>query len=155
MNKKTIVLWIITILWMGIIFSFSTNDGYQSTSTSKKVTYDMINIVEKKKTESEKMEKVEILHPQVRKIAHAFEYAVLYILVISSLKTSNIKVNKIYLIALVICILYAITDEVHQLFVSGRSGELKDVIIDTAGATIGLMFFNLTHRLLYKKKNKS
>ena len=155
MNKKAIVLWLITFIWMIVIFFFSANDGASSVSKSKKITYEVINIVEKKKSEKEKKEKVEIVHPSVRKVAHAFEYAVLYILVISSLKTSNIKVNRIYLIALVICILYATTDEIHQLFVSGRSGELKDVLIDTAGATIGLIIFDLTNRLLYRKKNKS
>ncbi len=152
MNKKTIILWIITILWMGIIFSFSANDGYQSTSTSKKVTYDVINIVEKKKTESEKMEKVEILHPKVRKIAHAFEYAVLCILLVFSLKSSGIKPNKIYLIAIICCLLYAISDEVHQLFISGRSAEIGDVIIDTGGSALCVIIFEISN--IIKKRNK-
>ena len=143
MNKKTIILWIITFIWLMVIFAFSANQGPDSTSKSKKVTYEVVNIVEKKKTEDEKRVKVEILHPKVRKIAHAFEYAVLSILLVFSLKSSGVKPNKTYLIAIICCLLYAISDEVHQLFVSGRSAEIGDVIIDTGGAAIGIILLEI------------
>ena len=148
MNKKALALWIITIIWMIVIFLFSNSVGSVSTSKSKKITYDMVNIVEKKKTEEEKKEKVEQIHPVIRKIAHAFEYAVLCILLIISLKYSNIRNNRLYLTALLTCIVYAISDELHQLFISGRSGELRDVIIDTAGATIGLIIYDLIEKII-------
>ena len=154
MNKKAIILWIFTIIWMIVIFAFSTNDGAASVSTSKKVSYEVVNIVEKKKTEEQKRERVEEINPTVRKLAHAFEYAILCILLLLALKSSNIKEYKIYLIALIICILYATTDEIHQLFISGRSGELKDVIIDTGGATIGLMIYELIRKMFTKKELK-
>ena len=152
MKKKAIILWILVLLWMIVIFSFSNADGYNSTSKSKEVTYKIVDTIEKKKTELEKKAKVEKLHPRVRKIAHAIEYAILCILVIMALKYSNVKVNKIYLIALIICIFYAMTDEAHQLFISGRSGELKDVIIDTGGSTIGLILYEFIQRLI-KRNN--
>ncbi len=152
MKKKTIIMWIITVIWMLVIFSFSANDGPKSASKSKKVTYEIVSIVENKKSESEKRERVEEVNPTIRKIAHAIEYAILCILVIMALKYSNVKVNKIYLIALIICIFYAMTDEVHQLFISGRSGELKDVIIDTGGSTIGLILYEFIQRLI-KRNN--
>ena len=41
-------------------------------------------------------------------------------------------------IALVVCILFAISDEFHQLFVPGRGAQVKDVLIDTAGAIVGM-----------------
>ena len=155
MNKKAIILWLITFIWMIVIFIFSANDGASSVSKSKKITYEVINIVEKKKSEEEKKEKVEIIHPSVRKVAHAFEYAVLYILIISSLKASNIKVNKIYLITLIICILYATTDEIHQLFVSDRSGNVIDVLIDSSGAIIGSIIISLIVIIIRKNKEKN
>ncbi len=154
MNKKALALWIITIIWMIVIFLFSNSVGSVSTSKSKKITYDMVNIVEKKKTEEEKKEKVEQIHPVIRKIAHAFEYAVLCILLIISLKYSNIRNNRLYLTALLTCIVYAISDELHQLFISGRSGELRDVIIDTAGATIGLIIYDLIEKIIKIIKKK-
>ena len=39
--------------------------------------------------------------------------------------------------------LYAVTDEIHQRFVSGRSGELRDVAIDAAGVFVGILIFML------------
>ena len=86
MNKKAIIIWTITIIWMIVIFAFSANEGPESISKSKKVTYQVINIVENKKTETEKKNEVEKVHPTVRKIAHAFEYAVLCILLLKPIK---------------------------------------------------------------------
>jgi VanZ family protein len=43
--------------------------------------------------------------------------------------------------------LYAASDEFHQLFVPGRSGEVKDVLIDSAGAVTGALLFYLALRL--------
>ena len=61
MKKKAIILWILVLLWMIVIFSFSNADGYNSTSKSKEVTYKIVDTIEKKKTELEKKAKVEKL----------------------------------------------------------------------------------------------
>lgn len=153
MKKKAIILWILVLLWMIVIFSFSNADGYNSTSKSKEVTYKIVDTIEKKKTELEKKAKVEKLHPRVRKIAHAIEYAILCILLILALEATNISNNRVYLTALLTCIVYALTDEVHQLFISGRTGELKDIIIDTAGATIGLLIYDFIYKMKEALKN--
>ena len=153
MNKKAIILWIITFLWMLVIFAFSANDGPSSNSKSKKITYDVINIVEKKESETEKRKKVEIVHPTVRKIAHAFEYAILCILLVLSLKSSGVKTSRVYLLAIIGCMLYAISDEIHQLFVNGRSAEFRDAVIDTGGSAIGLILLEIVNNI--KRKNKS
>lgn len=52
-----------------------------------------------------------------------------------------------------ICILYAISDEVHQLFVPGRGGQVRDVIIDSAGAIAGILGYNGLSRIRSKKYN--
>ena len=152
MNKKAIILWVITFLWMGIIFSFSATTGDDSSSKSKRFTYEIINIIKKNEKESQIHKQVEKANPKIRKIAHAFEYAVLYILVLLSLKETLKNTNKTYLIALILCVLYASTDEVHQLFVNGRSGELRDVVIDTAGAVIGLLIYEIIKKASKKLK---
>lgn len=54
--------------------------------------------------------------------------------------------------ALLICVLYAISDEVHQKFIPGRSGEVRDVIIDTAGASVGISVY-LLFGMIVKKRN--
>ncbi len=56
---------------------------------------------------------------------------------------------------LAICIFYAATDEFHQLFVSGRSGQLRDVCIDAAGAVIGICIYFLCRGIFRHVCSKS
>ena len=66
----------------------------------------------------------------VRKSAHFLTYLVLSVLTMNALRRSGIKGVRQITIAIGICVLYAISDEVHQLFVPGRSGQLRDVLLD-------------------------
>ena len=90
----------------------------------------------------------------VRKAAHMSEYAVLAILL--GLTIREYKKEPWLLLALAATAAYAATDEFHQLFVPGRSGQLKDVLIDTAGGAIGLALLALMLYLKnrYKAKEK-
>ena len=45
------------------------------------------------------------------------------------------------------CALYAVSDEIHQLFVSGRSCQLTDVLLDSAGAFVGHLLYQLKLRV--------
>ena len=85
-------------------------------------------------------------------MSHAGEFMVLTLLAIFALKTCRIKGNKIYLIALVICFLYACTDEYHQTFVNGRTGQFSDVLIDTAGGAIGCGIVLIKNKVFAKDK---
>ena len=60
------------------------------------------------------------------------------------------------IISIVVCFVYACTDEFHQLFVDGRAGLFSDVIIDTIGATISFIIVDAIHRIisLIHKKDK-
>lgn len=71
----------------------------------------------------------------IRKIAHMTIYAILaFCAACSQIKPSFKKV-------LLFCACYACTDEFHQLFIPGRSGEIRDVCIDCLGACIGFLLF--------------
>lgn len=71
----------------------------------------------------------------IRKIAHMTLYAILaFCAACSQIKPSCKKV-------LLFCACYACTDEFHQLFIPGRSGEIRDVCIDCLGACIGFLLF--------------
>lgn len=100
----------------------------------------------------------------VRKAAHFTEYAILGLLFFlvyraylakysdakpSDTKLSNVKLSdaKLFLLALCSSFLYACTDELHQLFVSGRSGQFTDVLIDTLGALFGCLLLLMIRRL--------
>jgi VanZ family protein len=74
----------------------------------------------------------------LRKAAHVAEYAVLGVLLVRALRRP--------LAALAVGVAYAITDEIHQHFVSGRNAALLDVAIDGAGVAIGIALFELLRR---------
>ena len=44
-------------------------------------------------------------------------------------------------------ILYACTDEIHQLFIQGRAGQLKDVLIDTIGSLTGIYIYKVVKKV--------
>ncbi|MFR1872919.1 MAG: VanZ family protein [Coprococcus sp.] len=48
--------------------------------------------------------------------------------------------------------LYAVTDEIHQLFVPGRSGQITDVILDSCGGLIGAVLSATILYLIRKRK---
>ena len=74
----------------------------------------------------------------VRKCAHFTEYLVLGLFMMLAAANAKRGKNK-GLITWVIGTAYAISDEVHQLFVPGRSCELRDMCIDAAGIFCGVM----------------
>jgi len=91
----------------------------------------------------------------IRKSAHFTEYAILGVLVINlfhQYKKITLKnLNYIMLFSsIVICFFYAMTDEFHQLFVAGRSGQFIDVCIDTCGSIVGIVFYILLKNFLKK-----
>lgn len=85
----------------------------------------------------------------VRKAAHLSEYAVLGLLTSNAcIQLARVRGREVclrcdgkhlLLIAFALCVLYAASDEFHQLFVGGRSGQLRDVVIDSCGAMIGVL----------------
>lgn len=84
-----------------------------------------------------------VLHIFLRKYAHFFIYLLLGIVVKNALSVSGMKGFKSVLIALVICSIYAVTDEIHQAFVPGRRALLSDVFIDSAGSLAGIVFYSI------------
>ena len=58
-------------------------------------------------------------------------------------------------LSLFVCVLYAISDEVHQLFVSGRGAQVKDVLIDSAGAIVGVGLYLVISRIMKSRSTRS
>jgi VanZ family protein len=132
--KRKIYPWVLVVLWMALIFYLSHKPATESNELSKGITEIIVETVEKVTTDVDI--EVERFNHIVRKNAHFFSYLVLGILVTNGLISSEIKRYIGY--ALLICVLYAISDEIHQIYVPGRSGQIKDVVIDSAGALAGI-----------------
>lgn len=86
----------------------------------------------------------------IRKSAHFIEYMILSILVANVL---NLYLNKkeVIFITIIIVFLYACSDEFHQLFVQGREGSFRDVLIDTAGGITAIIMRMLYNMFLKKR----
>lgn len=146
MKRKWFYAWIPVIVWMMIIFYFSHQPAQQSSELSTGVTKlmtEMINYL---------IPKLEIDYTSytfyIRKLAHIFVYFVLGCLLIRAFERRFKITYKQIISAFLICLLFAISDEVHQLFVPGRSGEFRDVVIDTIGATFGIIIYLLRFKII-------
>lgn len=138
--KRKILLWLLVIFGMALIFYLSHQPANKSNGLSKGATEIIVETLEKA-APNIVINKSEFNHI-LRKNAHFFAYLVLGILVANGLKNCGIIGYKAIGLAIFICVLYAISDEIHQLFVPGRGGQVKDVLIDGAGAVVGILGYN-------------
>ena len=94
------------------------------------------------------------LNKSLRKCMHSFVFFILVILFINAFNNSNIRNYRCYLFSVVLSFIYACFDEFHQLYVTGRTGQLMDIGIDMIGVLFGvLVIYN--YRLLVEEKRLS
>ncbi len=153
-DKKHIsilVSWTLVLLWMLLIFNLSAQPAQQSDRLSGGITQIVIKVVQKIVPGSNP--DLSSFNHIVRKNAHFFAYLVLGILALNALRRSGVSGKGWPLLALCICAVYASSDEFHQLFVPGRSGQVKDVLIDSSGALLGIVLSLTVSKLKCKRKN--
>ena len=139
LNIKKAFFWLTVIFLMVLIFKLSSQPAATSNQLSKGVTEVVVDLIEKV-TPAEP--NVADLNHIVRKYAHFFAYLLLGGLV-SVAMNYDVKGKKRITITIIFCVLYAISDEIHQIFVPGRGPQVKDVLIDSAGALIGILMFEI------------
>lgn len=154
-NILRIILIILLLCTFFIIFEFSSQNGEQSGGISRKVTETILKI-SSNYNQLEEEEKEVVLHRTesiIRKIAHFSIYTVVGFLLMGLLSTYKLKDKWRIIITIVIGIFYAISDEIHQSFLPGRSPKITDVYIDTLGIILGILLVILI-RIFYKKVKK-
>lgn len=154
--KINIIRVILSILLLGtfyIIFGFSSQNAEQSSGISQKVSEIIINLFDNNKTQEEKNTSIGIIEPIIRKLAHFSIYTVVGCLLMGLCCTYNLNTKQKFIICLTIGFIYACSDELHQTFVNGRSGEIRDVLIDTSGCTLGItIVYNVWRIIKIRKK---
>ena len=142
MKKFLFILNIVLLIaWMGVIFSYSNDPGLSSSSKSDKFLVKIVEVFKREKLTSEEKEKlINKYGGLIRKLAHMFVYFILAILAYLLLhQLYELKpITIIY--TLIFCFIYACTDEIHQSFIPGRCPSIIDVLIDTCGSIIFLIF---------------
>ncbi|MBR4865137.1 MAG: VanZ family protein [Clostridia bacterium] len=157
-QAKRIFATVLTVGWMAVIFLFSAQTGEISGNTSGGIVDWVLRMVYPD-YETFSVEKqlamAEIWHLFIRKAAHFTEYAVLGLLTANTFQTYPIGPGYKWSIPGLVCVLYAISDEIHQYFVPDRACRFWDVCIDTAGAIMGIALFALVTRLAKRNVKRS
>lgn len=132
------------------IFGFSNQNSETSAGLSQKVTNFVVefvpsikNMPEKEKEQAEyRIEKI------IRKIAHYSIYTLVGILLMALMSTYKIKELDRIAISMIIGVIYAATDEIHQAFVPGRGPLVTDVILDSIGVLTGICIVLLVYKII-------
>lgn len=155
-KAKIIILTAVTILWMAFIFSMSAKNATQSSNISGGFTYNVLNTFFSQFRSIDKTTQdsiVEGLQFIVRKSAHFLAYAILGGLCFENLSTlDKLSKKKVFLIAFLISVLYAISDEIHQYFVPGRACQFRDIMIDSCGTLFGIAVIVILKKIVNKIK---
>lgn len=154
--KKTVlslVFVLLILLNMGVVFYNSHKTSEQSTTVSRQISRAIL------KTDRTNTESVKVMHKfntVLREVSHAIEFFPMGMLCVW-LCLLHVVGKKKHLISgtvsFLIVALYGISDEIHQIFVPGRSFQISDILTDCAGGIAGIAVgFAL---VIVLKKNKS
>lgn len=146
LDKRAAFFWALSLVCMAVIFWFSSRTANESTSQSNVFVEWLESLFGKN----------DIWIFIVRKSAHCLEFTGLGLLLSCALYFTRNKISFFWAVG--IASLYAVSDEIHQMFVEGRSCEFRDWVIDTAGAAIGALGFYVLYKIVFaiikKRKEK-
>ena len=134
---------LLAILWMGLIFGFSSQSATESGGLSAYISEPVTNWLASRSGELSSAERYALylrVDNFVRKTAHFTEYAILGMLLTAVLRAFGIK--KAW-ISWLIGAVYAVTDEWHQSYSPGRASQITVVLIDAAGVLCGVAIYYL------------
>ncbi len=155
-NILRTILVVLLIGTFGIIFGFSSQDAKESSGVSKKVTEAITSGIKsiQEKPQNEKIKILSKIEHIIRKIAHFSIYTVVGILLMSLCKTFDIREINRLSVSLIIGVIYAASDEIHQCFTPGRGPHVTDVMIDTMGVLLGILLVMLVVKTYVKMTGK-
>lgn len=145
-SLKTIIriaLWLLVALNALAIYSFSAETGPASSKTSAQVTEVAVRMLTTgydTMPQEQQAELIQRFQLPVRKTAHFLAFASLAFFLMLALAQHPIPKARRILLALLCSVVYAIFDELHQSLVPERAYAVVDIVIDSLGASIGLLF---------------
>lgn len=173
MKTRKIIFLILIIINCITIFYFSNQVADTSSSSSGRVVNFVMKVLPQFKNMQEQQKEHianEVLQPIVRKMAHFSIYTLLGFLTINFALACKEKTlvcntdeqcsplqlkegrNKRILYSWLFGTLYAVSDEIHQLFISGRSCEFRDICIDSLGVLTGIIIMIIIIKTFNKIK---
>lgn len=150
LRNKNWLRWLLVVAWMGLIFFFSAQQGADSGAMSGSIVAAILKIwhyvlpfIQINK---------DVVHLLIRKGAHFSVYLVLGILVAHALAGHDIPNKKRWGFTILICMLYAASDEIHQAFVPNRGPSVWDVLLDTSGSAFGTFLCASLKKIAYNTR---
>ena len=144
------------VAWAILIFTFSSQTANESSKVSAGVVENIVSVIYPQYDELPADTKENVTRDitvLVRKGAHFSEYFLLGALaVLSAITFDKLKLCLRLTLAYGFCVMYAVSDEIHQIFVPGRACRLVDILIDSAGAALAVIISVI---ILRKYKFKS
>ena len=134
--KRFLKYWLPLLIWLGVIVLGST-DLMSAEHTSRFI----VPFLRWLKPEISP-ETIAAIQFVVRKFAHLGEYAVLALLLFRAVVCVANLTWSLWLLCVsvwIACVVLATTDEFHQSFVKSRTASVRDVMVDGAGAILGLL----------------
>ena len=163
MTKKLalrVIFWVITVGIMVIVFLNSAKDATQSSAISTAFTEQLFSVFVPDYGSMDEASQLSLITEMqffIRKSAHFLSYFAMGLFCILAYNTYELSLRNKLLFSAATCVAFAISDEIHQLFVPGRSGEIRDVLIDTAGillATLTVAAIIYLNKRRREKKNE-
>lgn len=168
-----IISWCLTIIWAVVIFYLSSKTAEESSAQSQGMIYTFSGIFG---VEINGFDLLETIDGIVRETAHGVEYFILGALVCNSVFlclnyrkqeemllsaetgieiSDKFRILNTAVLSILVCFIYSLTDEIHQIPIPGRTFQLIDLAIDFAGIVIGVIFILLFHSRRKKKPTTS
>lgn len=140
-----------------MIFSLSSQNAGESSETSGNLIASFAEIFYPgfdELTEEEQAQVIGSFQFIARKTAHFSIYGVLgFLSFLTFISYRRLRLILRLSLSAAVCLIYAVSDEIHQFFVPGRSCELRDVCIDFCGALLAITvsaLFSRYIKLIYK-----
>lgn len=154
-KAKIILLWVTVILCMLAIFLLSNQPAGTSNATSREIVQQgvetTVRVIKADITESKKWEIINNINSAGREYMHGVVFLVLGFLMLIAMTQSGARGLSAVVISLAICVIYALTDEIHQIFVPDRAFQISDLVMDFFGSILGIGISFVTG-FLYSKR---
>ena len=132
----------VLIAWMTMIFTMSAMQAPASGQMSTRIARTAVEAFVPGYSDASADMQSDILFSAdhfVRKTAHFTEYMLLGVFAALFFFCYEWSSKSRIFAALLVCMVYAVSDEVHQIFVLGRGPMAGDVFLDWAGSAFGVM----------------
>lgn len=157
--KFKYISWVPVVIIMVTIFLFSSKPAVISQESSLLITRAIVNAYENITNvtieTSNRLQVLSSLDHVVRKTAHFLEYAALAASLVLHFTIWKVEVRRKLIFSILITSVYAMTDEFHQTFIPGRSGQVSDMLLDSCGGITGALLFLLLIIIVRKKKRSA